>query len=244
MTSSTSPPRDLERNLIWIERTFTTRPATEQLLGPERESGTIHPLDYDAALDFFPGIHRHYNTIGTAVGIAVALAARRPAWTTQRLVSTVFFGAFTGRAVGTVFAVRSFYSFFRSIHDPAGFATAMDNVKHRLDTPSSIHAQVPVPDDQTPSIRQFFIPFWQLFTDIITPEPQETATAWGKIRTVNANQSQQSSWDLIRQSHERARIPRPDQASTSSDNRFREELTRSEEQASFDALIDKERNMK
>ena len=51
----------LRYNVRWIERTFTSRPVTESLLSPERESGNLTTNDYEAATNFFPGPSRRYQ---------------------------------------------------------------------------------------------------------------------------------------------------------------------------------------
>jgi hypothetical protein len=59
------PPNEhrkaIEANLFWMERTFKERATTESLLSPERENGLLTSHDYDAAVNFLPGAHRHYN---------------------------------------------------------------------------------------------------------------------------------------------------------------------------------------
>ena len=50
--SSSTPPRRLEVDLIFLERTFRSRAKTQELLGPEREAGTINPGDYEAAIRY------------------------------------------------------------------------------------------------------------------------------------------------------------------------------------------------
>jgi len=73
--------------------------------------------------------------------------------------------------------------------------------------------------------------------------PSITPTSkWQQIRAANSRTSTNSSWDAIRQSHERKRIDDP-----SSDHhgagltRYED---RSAEQAKFEALLEKERNIK
>ena len=58
--SSTATTTSLAYNIRWIQKTFTSRPITESLLAPERESGNISTNDYEAATNFLPGFHRHY----------------------------------------------------------------------------------------------------------------------------------------------------------------------------------------
>ena len=51
----------LRYNVRWIEHTFSSRPVTESLLSPERESGNLTTKDYEAATNFFPGPSRRYR---------------------------------------------------------------------------------------------------------------------------------------------------------------------------------------
>ena len=47
-------------NVDWMDSTFGSRAAAEALLSPERESGNLTSRDYDDAIQFFSGNHRHY----------------------------------------------------------------------------------------------------------------------------------------------------------------------------------------
>ena len=51
----------LDYNVNWMYSTFTSRAVAEALLSPERESGNLTSRDYDAAIQFLPGNHRHYQ---------------------------------------------------------------------------------------------------------------------------------------------------------------------------------------
>lgn len=50
-------------NILWIERIFRSHAVTEALLAPERESGNITTHDYELAMRFLPGHHRHYRVL-------------------------------------------------------------------------------------------------------------------------------------------------------------------------------------
>ena len=60
-TMPTTDRKAIEYNLIWMERTFKERSTTERLLAPELENGILSQHDYDLAVNFLPGLHRHYN---------------------------------------------------------------------------------------------------------------------------------------------------------------------------------------
>lgn len=51
----------LNYNIRWIEQTFHSLSLTESLLSPERESGNLTTNDYELAIRFLPGFHRHYR---------------------------------------------------------------------------------------------------------------------------------------------------------------------------------------
>lgn len=76
------------------------------------------------------------------------------------------------------------------------------------------------------------------------PISHQTQTSWDRIRRANANGAQQSSWDAIRQNHEKAEMQRrpPPQSQSTSDSPARD--SRAEEQAKFDAMLEKERNFR
>jgi hypothetical protein len=50
----------LHYNIRWMYSAFRSRAAAETLLSPERESGNLTSRDYDDAIQFLPGPHRHY----------------------------------------------------------------------------------------------------------------------------------------------------------------------------------------
>jgi len=66
---------------------------------------------------------------------------------------------------------------------------------------------------------------------------------WDQIRAANSRTSTHSSWDALRQKHERARLPPSPPSGSETFERTRGG-DRAAEQAEFDELLDKERNMK
>ncbi|TEB39285.1 hypothetical protein FA13DRAFT_1725271 [Coprinellus micaceus] len=257
----------IEYNLIWMERTFKERRTTERLLAPELENGILTQHDYDLAVNFLPGLHRHYNSLGTVLGAGAAYGAKRtqPKWTTGRTASFVFLGALTGRAIGSALAVYAHYRFIDQIREPEGFSKAMDNIQQRMGTPRVGGAPIIIKrpnNDTSSSSSSEFPPMPDGFSQ---PQPVtdrlETApvppmstsppsqhlqeTTWDRIRKANGNGASQSSWDTIRQNHEKAQIQRrpPSQTHPLSDDP-RYPANRLDEQATFDAMLEKERNFK
>ncbi|KAF5341170.1 hypothetical protein D9611_006066 [Ephemerocybe angulata] len=279
------PPPDrktLEYNIIWMERTFKERKTTEQLLAPERDAGVLTQHDYDAALAFLPGMHRHYNTIGTVAGASAAYALKRPSWPPGRTVGFVAFGALAGRAFGSAIAVMSHYKFIEKIEEPERFSAAMENVQRRLGkavpkAPGIVMKPRgrgeegvegvegggfggPAVDGEGggdafhPPDPRLIPPFPSPSTPASeapppSPSPSTPTTSWDRIRTANGHgTARPSSWDALRQTQAKAELQRrppppssqSPQSDFSSDPRFREE----DDQAKFDAMLERERNMK
>lgn len=250
--SSSTPPRRLEVDLIFLERTFRSRAKTQELLNPEREAGIINPGDYEAAIRFFPDkLRRNYNTIGTVIGAGLGYSLRKPKWTPGRLGTVVLMSALTGRAMGSAYAVFSAYNFFRGLQDPAGFGRAIDNVKTRIEHPGStspISSDLP-PVQDAPAPIPPVLPSRSDATNApaVAQTSSTPASAWDRIRAANAKQGQPSSWDSLRQTHERSRISGATQKQASpgeEGNKFYDDTDKAAEQAKFDELLEKERNFR
>lgn len=66
----------LPYNVDWMESAFKSRTATEALLSPERELGNLTSRDYDDAIQFLPGNHRHYPVRSLSLGLSkISLSA-------------------------------------------------------------------------------------------------------------------------------------------------------------------------
>jgi hypothetical protein len=76
--------------------------------------------------------------------------------------------------------------------------------------------------------------------------PTGTGTRWDEIRRANST-TQQSSWEVLRQRHEREKLAKtqPGQASLPSQHgQLTPDQERAKAQAEFDALLEKERNIR
>lgn len=72
------------------------------------------------------------------------------------------------------------------------------------------------------------------------PDPTPLRTRWDEIRAANLRSVGQSSWDTIRQRHERSRLP-DSSAPPSDSSSITEADERAAAQAKFDALLEAER---
>jgi hypothetical protein len=76
----------------------------------------------------------------------------------------------------------------------------------------------------------------------VTPPSTKAASKWDQIRAVNSRTINNSSWDTLRQNHERERVA--NSSNTGDDPEQIRGDDRAAEQARFDALLEKERNIK
>ncbi|KAF8912752.1 hypothetical protein CPB84DRAFT_1759401 [Gymnopilus junonius] len=210
-------PNTLSYNVTWSTRVFSSRAATESLLAPEHEDGNLTTNDYNASLHFLPGYHRYYPIVGVLIATA-PLALRTRKWSSRRAL-TAFTLGFTGHLFGKLTVLNAHYNYVRSLENPAGFSKAMQNIQAKLGGPVPQgfiieRAYEPSPDDQNETISSD-----SLSTNQQTNQPlnQSPLTKWDQIRKMNDNTAKNSSWDSIRQKHERSssivKSPSSDQGS-------------------------------
>jgi len=164
-----------------------------------------------------------------AVGtIIYGVRFARPHWTTVRIVSMSTTSSALGYLAG--FPHKLFYHarFAWSLEDGAGFNQALQNINLRLGGSTPWPYGVPVKDDafpvaignprvrssppsgDEPSFNEDAT--WNTSSDTSSaPSQQPTAThsssgRWDEIRAANSKSGTLSSWDLLRQAHERSRV--------------------------------------
>ncbi|KAL9716156.1 hypothetical protein Ac2012v2_000601 [Leucoagaricus gongylophorus] len=255
---STEPTAELSYNVRWMTKTFNSRSAVESLLGPQRAAGVVSSHDYDAAMSFLPGFHRFYGLIFTSLALSSVYVFRKPSWSQLRLLGLVGSTAIGSTVLGNAYVVKSHFDFVRSLDNPGGFSRAVDHIQKQsgLSLPSSpiIVRKYNTEEDLHGNIENS-----QEFASLdptaeTSPDCQSTQTQnsspgtearpssrWDQIRTANATTTASSSWDALRQQHEKTHVQRhnthADQhTNTQTDDRITE-------QARFDALLEKERNI-
>ncbi|KDR85086.1 hypothetical protein GALMADRAFT_52070, partial [Galerina marginata CBS 339.88] len=204
-------PNTLAYNVAWMDRVFRSRATAEALLSPERDVGTLTQHDYDVSLQFLPDYHRYYPILGCIAATGLLLL-RRPKSNTRSAIATFTYG-FTGYTLGKVSMLNAHYNYVRSLENPAGFGKAMENVQAKLGglvPPSFIieRAYEPSPDDpnQIPDTESRIIlptPSDSAATNTDQTSAQPTLSRWDQIRKINNQTAHNSSWDIIRQRHER-----------------------------------------
>ncbi|PPQ64379.1 hypothetical protein CVT26_002086 [Gymnopilus dilepis] len=183
--SPPSKPNTLLYNVSWSTRVFRSRTTTEALLSPEYEAGNLTSHDYNVSLDFLPGYHRYYPILG-CVGATAVFFVRGPTarWTSRRAL-TAFTLGFTGYTLGNATMLKAHYDYVRSLENPAGFSKAMENVQARLGGLA--------PPDVAPGSHP-----------VNQASNQAPLSKWEQIRKMNDHTAKNSSWDIIRQQHERS----------------------------------------
>ncbi|KAG6820115.1 hypothetical protein H0H93_005262 [Arthromyces matolae] len=243
-------PKTLNYNVRWAQSTFSNRAVTESLLAPERDVGNVSSNDYEAALQFNSSSSRHYyRHIGGLIGVPATIAFRKPSWSHIRTFAFLATATMGGILAGEIMNITAHYKFVRSLENPSGFAQAIENIQN--------NAAMPVRPGPT-IIRNG--PEWTLDTNTNSdsdPSPIETSPSspstsdiqqlsvkskWDQIRAANTRASTNSSWDALRQSHERSRLP-PSDPDFDVSRRTRDQ-ERAVEQAKFDEMLERERNIK
>ncbi|KAF9822068.1 hypothetical protein IEO21_00062 [Rhodonia placenta] len=251
----------------WLDATFNTRARTEELLRPDVESELITPHDFQLAAAFLPGLHRYwpygYAMLGSGAAAGYARFYRRPPASLNRTSLLATVAGFLGATYGQFRRAKAHWTFTQLLDDPLAFSQALENVNQRTggvrpltwtlqrakDAPGreDVHGDVPRPAEDV----------WASGTDSATqPEPapksaQVPATSvsettlknrWEEIRAANARKAgQSSSWDALRQNHERSRMQGQNGAAGA--DRLSGETDRAQEQAQFDALLEAERRI-
>ncbi|KAJ7675319.1 hypothetical protein B0H17DRAFT_132082 [Mycena rosella] len=232
-----------EYNVSWMDRTFSAVKRSESLLAPELQNGNLSRRDYDALMRSLPGLH-HSEFLGYVVsGAGVFLYSRK----TPKL-SVGIIGYILGLALGKGLRVYTHTSYFRSIENINGFSQAMDNVK--LEIPFQQEADTPYGESPEPSVAVARTPALPASAS----QAPLAKSRWEEIRAVRrAADGPGKAWENIRQGRKPDGTPLSKQTASEterseSDNgqswtsAFRDN-DRAAEQASFDAMLEKERKM-
>jgi hypothetical protein len=141
------------------------------------------------------------------------LLLRKPTtkWTQRRALATFTLG-FTGYTFGKLSMLRAHYDYVRNLENPAGFEKAMENVQAKLGglVPQGFvieRVYEPSPDDHSNQNESIILP--TASDDSPTRQSSQASeqpplSKWDQIRKMNDNTSKNSSWDTLRQKHERS----------------------------------------
>jgi len=212
----------LRYNINWMDSVFRSRARAEALLSPERESGNLTTRDYEAAIQFLPGTHHYYPIIGLAVGTAIGLAfrSRYPRLSAQKQIFLLLGTAITGRMVGKLRQISAHANYLHDIENPDGYKRAIENVQKDIGLP--IHKGLVIgrsyqisPEDASPQLEHGFQLSLPSESSSIPSRnislTERSQSKWDQIRTANSRTGQNSTWDALRQQHEKVRVKQESQ---------------------------------
>jgi hypothetical protein len=224
--------------LQWINKTFTSRARTEEILKPELE-GSLNYKDFEKAVDFLPGNHRHWQSglglLASSLLLSYGVIFHKPPWSIARGAICGGLAGFGGGTAGQYMEFKAHVGFIHSLEDRDGFLKALSNVHTRMtgtalpgvDVSQQEIAGVTMPESDT-----------QQKHDVSASPANKPSSEgrWNEIRAANArNTGRQSSWDALRQNYERSRVQKADDEPVSA------ESERAQDQARFDAMLEAER---
>ncbi|KAK0465076.1 uncharacterized protein EV420DRAFT_1637241 [Desarmillaria tabescens] len=123
------------------------------------------------------------------------------------------------------------------LENPEGVKQTYINAKARFAHAAAPNFE-PHPDEPPPALGHRPMP---LASSTPSPAPTTASSRWEQIRAANARNPGMSSWDTLRQNHERVSIKRTQSGGSSNPDEFTRD-DQATEQARFDALLEQERN--
>jgi len=149
-------------HLSWMDKTFTSRAKTEELLRPELDNSLL-PSDFEKAVDFLPSSQRRWQVRVSLFSIsanplnvrqvACVIAAgsvvsgygiflRKPPWSLARVSIWGGLAGVGGSMVGQFMRGRAHAEFFHSLQDRDGFVRSLSNVRTRLGGAGSMRTDI------------------------------------------------------------------------------------------------------
>lgn len=272
-------------DLGWFDRTFTSRERTATLLRPYYEAGMLSKQDYDHALRTLGEGQSLISPITYAIGAGTGAGAyarifARPRWGIAATMITSALACTAGSAWGIsqLPAAR----FMSGARDRAAVKRVLVDLAQRGDGASATEEvksddweigqraapgsswEDTIPTEPKASTRSAFPSSSPSPAPPVHNNTSRPPNKWDGIRAANAGPTKPSTWDILRQQHERPRVPVPDSNPSPStddpDNSIssdpwgsqsrpagtselgaRAEAERMAEQARFDAMLEAER---
>ncbi|KAI0094765.1 hypothetical protein BDY19DRAFT_41156 [Irpex rosettiformis] len=254
----------------WFDRTFSSQAKAESVLRPYLEAGTINEHDYNLAVSFLPGNHRYWPML-YSIGATVLTASygrfiKRPPWSINRMVGISSGANVLGFLIGQVKRASAHQQFIKSLDDRQAFVDTLIQIAGGEPSAPQLPGRTTTaayPKDDagvatTPRQDEDFADSsWPNDPNIaprsssptqpppVAPiaEHPQVISRWDEIRAVNAHAGKSSTWDVLRQTHERRQIPDSTQSTEvpSTPPLNDAEVERAREQARFDALLEAER---
>lgn len=231
----------LRYNIPWVEHTFANPTLTTQLLSKEREDGNISQRDYDVALRFLPGRHRYYGLLGGLLATPIVLAFRKPSWSQIRTYTLITGATVGGFTAGRALCLNAHVKFVKSLEDPAGFSRALENIQREIGSIIPRGPEIVRPFEEAQDKRAIGTNETTLTAPSSAPTSATSTkpkSKWDDIRAANTP-VKSSLWDSVRESHEKSHLS----PQAEGEGELSEAEHRRQEQAAFDALLERERKL-
>jgi hypothetical protein len=198
----------------WMDDTFTSRASTEALLSPQRESGNLSAHDYDASVNFFSNFHRQYPIIGTLVAVSLVPLFKNLKWSRGKQLASLFGLGVVGHASGKLYCGVAHLNYVRSLDHPYGFQKAINDVQAQVGAPKTgrrltfqwLYEVSPDdidPDEQNGTSSNLVLDINSESQQTHDPPVSRPKSKWDEIRSANNGTARNSTWDTIRQQHEK-----------------------------------------
>ncbi|THV04849.1 hypothetical protein K435DRAFT_961581 [Dendrothele bispora CBS 962.96] len=241
------------QDLIKVGLAAAQYPASHvaRLLQSEREAGIINHHDSTLTVAFISSVQsmRYYMPVsGATFGVLALVAIRGRGFSFPQRIFAITSAVTVGHLLPATTASLKFRSYANSLDDPQGVVQALKHVNEKARLPmgdesdfsvDSQFAEIPAASSPSSDTSSQVQPRTQGST---TAEIQKSPSKWDEIRALNSNKAPVSSWDALRQKHERAQIPAS--TGTPPPPQPDRDVDRAQAQAEFDAMVEKERNMK
>lgn len=170
---------------------------------------------------------------GTAV---LALRARKPTWSQWYNAGIISGMSMTGYVLGSYQRLSAHVKYLHSIQDRSGYAEAIKNIETRIGITNTQskgpcislvektksdqddfgllcyfyvqldHAKNPL---ETHNTKPLVLPGSATMNEPPPPQTQKALGKWDEIRKASSNSTPSSSWDALRQDHEKQQIKNP-----------------------------------
>ncbi|KAF5312498.1 hypothetical protein D9619_003253 [Psilocybe cf. subviscida] len=198
----------------WMDDTFVSRAITESLFSPQRESGNLSAHDYDASINFFSNFHRHYPIIGTLAAVSLFPLVNNAKRTRGKQLALLFGLGVVGHGSGRLYSGVAHLNYVRSLDHPYGFQKAIREVSTQVGAPKTgrrLVLQWPYqvspddidPDEQNTTSSNLILDINSESQQAKGPQVSNPRSKWDEIRNANSGTARNSTWDAIRQKHER-----------------------------------------
>lgn len=201
----------------------------------------------------------HLKLLGGLLATPIVLAFRKPSWSQIRTYTLITGATVGGFTAGRALCLNAHVKFVKSLEDPAGFSRALENIQREIGSIIPRGPEIVRPFEEAQDKRAIgAVPTsssqGSTYSNPATGTNETTLTApssaptsatstkpkskWDDIRAANTP-VKSSLWDSVRESHEKSHLS----PQAEGEGELSEAEHRRQEQAAFDALLERERKL-